>query len=84
MNTYINKLSCWYIVQSNYLSGPLVYDQIYHISISKQSIPDQAALELPDLGLLCLQKLLKASLCVQAANILARQSSLGFSSSHMP
>ena len=46
MNNYINKLSYLYTKQRNYLSGPLLLDQIYHISISKQSRlgPDQAAL----------------------------------------
>ena len=55
MNNYINKLSYWYIEQRNYLSGPLVYDQIYHISVSEQN-RDPDLQELPDRGLLCLQK----------------------------
>ena len=33
----INKLSCFFIEQRNYLSGPLMNDQLHHISISKQS-----------------------------------------------
>ena len=56
MNNYINNLSCWYkyIEQTNYLSGLPAKDQIYRISIRKQSRPDQVALGLPDLGLLYL------------------------------
>ena len=47
----VNTLSCWYIEQINYLSDPLVYGQIYHISNGIQSRLKQ---ELPDLGLLSL------------------------------
>ena len=42
MNNYINKLSCLYIEQRNYLSGPLVYDHTIisnHISLSKHGRP---------------------------------------------
>ena len=39
LHPLINKHSCWYIEQRNYLSSPLVLDQIYNISISKQSRP---------------------------------------------
>ena len=41
MNNYINKLSCWYIEQRNYLPGPYTKCRIIsnHISISKQSSP---------------------------------------------
>ena len=42
MNNYINKLSSWYIEQQNGLSGQLVYDQIYHISINRVD-PNQTA-----------------------------------------
>ena len=35
----LSKLSHWYIEQRNYLSGPLVYDQIYHVHLCKQSRP---------------------------------------------
>ena len=45
MNNYINKLSCWYIEQRNYLSGPVEKDEIYHISIANRVDPDQAALK---------------------------------------
>ena len=41
MNNYINKLSCWFIEQRNYLSGLVVYDKIYHISIANRVDPDQ-------------------------------------------
>ena len=44
MNNYINKLSCCYKELRNYLSGPLVKDQIYHISIANRKDVDQAAL----------------------------------------
>ena len=44
MNNYVNKLSLWYIEQGIYLLGPVVYDQIYHISIVNRADPDQAAL----------------------------------------
>ena len=41
LNGYINKFSCLYVYIEqrfiNYVSGPLVKNQIYHISISKQS-----------------------------------------------
>ena len=44
MNNCINKLSCCYIEKRNYLSGPVMQDQIYHSSIAKRVDPDQAAL----------------------------------------
>ena len=39
LNNHITKLSRLYIKQRNSLSSPLVFDQIYHISTSKQSRP---------------------------------------------
>ena len=35
----VNKLSCLYIEQRSYLSGPVELDQIYHISIANKSRP---------------------------------------------
>ena len=40
---YINKLSCWYKKQRNYLLCLLVLDQICHISLANRVDPDQAA-----------------------------------------
>ena len=65
MNNFKNQHSCWYIEQSNYLSGPVVHDKIYDdISIANRVDPDQVSLlqELYDVVLLCLQKRLNASL----------------------
>ena len=75
-NNYINKLSRFYIEQRNYLSSPLVLDHILsYFHKANRADTDKAAFvnkqttlirqllqELPDLGLLCLQKCLKASL----------------------
>ena len=44
VNDYINKLSCWYKEQINYLSGPVGSDQIHSISIANRVEPDPAAL----------------------------------------
>ena len=52
MNKRINKFSCWYIEQENYMSSPLVY---FHKQTDKTQIR-QLLEELPDLGLICLQK----------------------------
>ena len=38
----MNKLSYWIIEQRNYLSGPVMYDQIYNFLIANRVDPDQA------------------------------------------
>ena len=71
MNNYIDILSCLNIEHRNYLSGPLVYGHIY-LYFRKQldqtqirqllykqtgkTLIRQLSQELPDLGLLCLQR----------------------------
>ena len=57
MNNYINKLSCLYLKQRNYLSGSLVI--IFFHKQTEYILIRQLLQELPDLGLLCLQKILK-------------------------
>ena len=42
MKKFMNKLSHLYVEQRKCLSGPVVYDQIYHISIANRVDPDQA------------------------------------------
>ena len=54
MNNYLNKRSCLYIEQINYLSGSLVI--IFFYKQTEYTLIRQLLQELPDLGLLCLQK----------------------------
>ena len=52
MNSYINKLSCWYIEQRNYMIlHVLVRSTSVGLDIANRVDPDRAQ-ELPDLGLL--------------------------------
>ena len=60
MTNYVNKLSCLYIEQRNYLSGSLV--SIFFHKQTEYTLIRQFLQELPDLGLPCLQKCSKASL----------------------
>ena len=53
MNNYKNTFSHLYIEQRNYLSGPLVLDDIESFPEANREDPDR---ELSDLGLLCLQR----------------------------
>ena len=54
MNDYINELSCWYIEQRNYFSGPLAQDKMYHKQ-TELTLIRQLLQELPDPGLFFLQ-----------------------------
>ena len=62
MNNYINKFSCWYTEQRNYLSELSVRsisvgsDISYFNEETEYTLIRQLLQELPDLGLLCLQK----------------------------
>ena len=58
MNNYIHKLSCWYIEQRNYIlrSTECRIRYIIYLLSRRETLIRQLLQELPDLGLLCLQK----------------------------
>ena len=63
MNNYINRLSGLYIEQINNLLGPPIGSDIsYFHKQTEYTLISQLLQELTDLGLLCLQKCLEASL----------------------